>query len=216
MIFFPFDIPVDPDAGTARNLLLSELSKPEYRAAQPTWFDRLSSDFFAWIMSIRLQANDASQGPILFIVGAIIIVAIIAAYLVFGPPRLNRRSSVGLLFGQDDQRSASQMRRAAEDFALAGDYTLAFQERFRAIARGLAERTIVTVTPGTTAVGFARAASNFLPTLAERLGAAAIGFDAVRYLGAVGTEAGYRSLSALDDDVATAKPLVTELTATAS
>lgn len=210
MILFPFDVPVQPDAGPARQLLLTELSKPEYRAAQPTLFDRLSSDFFAWLMSIRIQANGALQGPILLVVGAVIVVAIVAAYLVFGPPRLNRRSTVGVLFGEDDQRDATAMRRAAEDAARAGDYTLAIEERFRAIARGLAERTIVTVTPGTTAVGFAVRASTSFPPFTDRLAAAAASFDGVRYLGVIGTEVAYGELTGLDGDLAASRARLPE------
>jgi hypothetical protein len=215
MILFPFDIPVQPDAGPARRLVIAELSKPEYRAAQPTLFDRLSSDFFTWLMSIRIQANGASQGPILLVVGIVIVVAIIAAYLAFGPPRLNRRSTIGVLFGEDDQRDATAMRRAAEDAARAGDYTLAIEERFRAIARGLAERTIVTVTPGTTAVGFASRASTFFPPFSDRLSAAATSFDGVRYLGVIGTEEAYRELADLDGDLAGSRPRLPEFATSA-
>ncbi len=210
MILFPFDIPVQPDAGPARRLIITELSKPEYRAAQPTLFDRLSSDFFTWLMSIRIQANGVTQGPILLIVGGVIVVAIVAAYLAFGPPRLNRRSSVGVLFGEDDERGATAMRRAAEDAARAGDFTLAIEERFRAIARGLAERTIVTVTPGTTALGFAGRASVPFPSFADRLSTAATSFDGVRYLGVVGTETAYRELTDLDGDLAAVRPRLPE------
>jgi hypothetical protein len=215
MILFPFDIPVQPDAGPARRLVIAELSKPEYRAAQPTLFDRLSSDFFTWLMSIRIQANGASQGPILLVVGIVIVVAIIAAYLAFGPPRLNRRSTIGVLFGEDDQRDATAMRRAAEDAARAGDYTLAIEECFRAIARGLAERTIVTVTPGTTAVGFASRASTSFPPFSDRLSAAATSFDGVRYLGVIGTEEAYRELADLDGDLASSRPRLPELATSA-
>jgi hypothetical protein len=215
MILFPFDIPVQPDAGPARRLVIAELSKPEYRAAQPTLFDRLSSDFFTWLMSIRIQANGASQGPILLVVGIVIVVAIIAAYLAFGPPRLNRRSTIGVLFGEDDQRDATAMRRAAEDAARAGDYTLAIEERFRAIARGLAERTIVTVTPGTTAVGFASRASTSFPPFSDRLSAAATSFDGVRYLGVIGTEEAYRELADLDGDLAGSRPRLPEFATSA-
>jgi hypothetical protein len=215
MILFPFDIPVQPDAGPARRLVIAELSKPEYRAAQPTLFDRLSSDFFTWLMSIRIQANGASQGPILLVVGIVIVVAIIAAYLAFGPPRLNRRSTIGVLFGEDDQRDATAMRRAAEDAARAGDYTLAIEECFRAIARGLAERTIVTVTPGTTAVGFASRASTSFPPFSDRLSAAATSFDEVRYLGVIGTEEAYRELADLDGDLAGSRPRLPEFATSA-
>lgn len=208
MIPFPSRVPVDPDAGPARRWIIAELSKPEYRAAQPTWFDRLSSDFWNWLNGLTLQADGVTQGPILLIVCAIVVAAIVAAYFVFGPPRLNRRSAIGMLFGEDDDRDAAAMRRAAEDAAARGDYTAAIQELFRSIARGLVERTIVTTTPGTTARDFAVRAAVAFPALADRLISSATAFDRVRYLGAPGTEDDYLAIAELESELHAAHPVL--------
>jgi hypothetical protein len=207
MIAIPFRVPVDPDSGPARQWVIAELSKPEYQAAQPTWFDRLSTAFTDWLDGLKLQTDGVTQTPVLLIVGAIVIAALVAAYFVFGAPRLNRRSStVGALFGDADVRDAAAMRRAAQDAAQRADYAVAIQELFRALARELAERTIVTTDPGTTAVGFSTRAAVAFPAFSDRLAAAAAGFDRVRYLGSDGTRDDYRALVELESGLRTARP----------
>ncbi len=201
MIRLPFDVPVDPHSGPAREWIIAELSKPEYQAAKPTWFDQASAAFWNWLNSLKLQANGVTQAPVLLLVGLVVIAVIVAAYLFFGPPRLNRRSSVGALFGQSDERNAEAMRRSAADAAARSDYTVAIEELFRSVARGLAERTIVTTSPGTTARDFAAQAGVMFPLLAGRLVAAAMTFDRVRYLGDIGTAEAYLELVALDAEV---------------
>ncbi|MBK4346408.1 DUF4129 domain-containing protein [Lacisediminihabitans changchengi] len=205
----PLDVPVNPDAGQARDWIIAELTKPEYRAPEPTWFDRLSQGFLDWLGSLKFSVGGAAQGPLLFIVGGVLVAAAVTAYLIFGPPRLGRRSAiVGSLFGQDDSRDAAAMRRAAADAAGREDYTLAIEEQFRAIARALAERTVLTVSPGTTARDFSGRAGASFPSLAGRLATAAETFDAVRYLGRPGTRDGYLELTALDTELRGARPLL--------
>jgi len=206
----PLDVPVDPDAAEARDWIIAELSKPEYRAAEPTWFDRLSQAFLDWLGSLTFSPGGAIQAPLLFVVGGILVAAAVVAYLIFGPPRLGRRSAVvGTLFGDDDSRDAAAMRRAAADAAARQDYTLAIEEQFRAIARALAERTVLTVSPGTTAHSFATRAAAAFPQLADQLGDAAETFDGVRYLGRPGTREGYLTLTALDAELRTARARLT-------
>ncbi|MET0991913.1 MAG: DUF4129 domain-containing protein [Lacisediminihabitans sp.] len=208
-MILPFDVPVDPDSGQARDWIIAELSRPEYRAAEPTWFDRLSQAFLDWLGSLTVNPSGAFQAPLLFLVGGILIAAAVVAYLIFGPPRLGRRSAVvGTLFGDDDSRDSAAMRRAAADAAAREDYRLAIEEQFRSIARGLAERTVLTVSPGTTAHAFAARAGAAFPALAGRLESAAETFDGVRYLGRPGTLDGYLALTALDAELRTARPLL--------
>lgn len=203
----PSDVPVDPDAPEATRLLIAELSKAPYQAARPTPFDLAAKAVSDWIDSLQLGA---AQGPPVMgiaVVLAIVVGALIVAFLVFGVPRLNRRSRVtGSLFGDDDARSAARIRQEAERAAAAGDYSTAVVEMFRAIARGLAERTIVTTTPGTTARGFAeRAGVSFAPLAAQLLSSAA-SFDGVRYLGRTGTAEEYAEIARLERDLRSAKP----------
>ncbi|MCU1515121.1 MAG: rane protein [Microbacteriaceae bacterium] len=205
--WLPLGVPVDPDAGQARRWIVQELAKPEYRAAQPTWFDRLSAAVRDWLDSLTLRTDGVSQGPILAIAAVLVLAALVAAFLIFGLPRINRRSGVtGGLFGEDDDRDAAAMRRSAQLAAGHGDWATAIEEMFRAIARGLAERTILSTSPGTTARDFATRAGAAFPERAERLSEAATTFDAVRYLGGSGTEADYLALTVLEDELRASRP----------
>ncbi|WP_354499715.1 DUF4129 domain-containing protein [Mycetocola sp. 2940] len=188
-----------PDAPEARDWLIEELSKPEYTAARPSLFDLLSQEFFAWLA--RLFQPGASVGldwlPVAVV--GLVIAGLVVALVIWGVPRVNRRSRPATgLFGDDDRRTASELRRAAAAAASAGDWTLAVLEQFRAVARGLAERTIVLVSPGTTAHDVAGRASAAFPAASDDLAGAADVFDRVRYLGSDGTPADYERLRRLD------------------
>lgn len=205
------DVPVDPDAGPARQWIIEELSKPAYQAAQPNWFDQLSAAFWKWLTSLNF-GNSGANGIILLVVIVIIIAAIVAAFLLFGAPRLNRRSAVtGAMFGEEDDRDANAIRAAADAAAARQEWTLAIEELFRSIARGLAERTVVTASPGTTARDFAARAGVSFPPLADRLVAAARAFDEVRYLGHDGTEAAFRDVAGLESELRAARPVLEPL-----
>ena len=203
-------VPVDPDAPEARQWLLDELSGADYRAAQPTWFDRLSGAIGDWLNSLRFETADGSDLGVLVIV-LVVVVVLVIAFLVFGLPRLNRRSSVtGSLFGEDDDRDAAAIRRAAEAAAAVGDYALAIAEMYRAIARGLAERTVLSTSPGTTAHAFALRAGASFPGFAAPLSAAAADFDDVRYLGRAGSRERYTAIADLEIGLRSASPAALE------
>ena len=139
----PFAVPVDPTAPVAQQWVIDELSKPAYQSAKPTLFDQISKAIQDWLNSLKIASI---QGPPALGVGVLVllvVVAVIVAFLVFGAPRLNSRSAVtGALFGDADARDAATIRRDAEAAARAGDLSLAIIEMFRALARGLAERTV--------------------------------------------------------------------------
>ena len=203
------EVPVDPEAPEAREWLIQELSKPEYQEAKPTWIDLLVNAFWEWIQSLQFGEVQGPPALGLGIIVAVIVVGLIVAFLVFGMPRLNRRSKVtGTLFGEDDDRDAAAMRKAAQDAAARGDYSTAVAELFRSIARGLAERTIVITTPGTTAHDFSLRAATSFPGFEGRLAEAAAAFDDVRYLGGDGTAEQYEALASLERDLRTARPVM--------
>jgi len=206
------DVPVDPDADTARELLLGELGKPVYQAARPTWFDLVSKAVGDWLASLRVPDGSGLGGLIPLVVVIIVVVLVVVAFLVFGRPRLNRRSrfSDGTLFGDDDTRSAAQLRADAARAAAAGDFTLAIQEAFRGLARGLAERTVLSTAPGTTAQDFGRRAGTAFPALQAELAAGAARFDGVRYLEQQGTREGYDGIAALDRRLQSERPAALE------
>ncbi|WP_431246851.1 DUF4129 domain-containing protein [Leifsonia xyli] len=194
------DIPVDPSSPEAQQWLRDELARPEYQAAKPTWFDLASKAVQDWLASL-FQGPGGDAGPVLLLVVVIVIAGlIVAAFFVFGRPRANRRSTLERrsLFGSDGPRSAADLRSSAEKAARAGDWVLAIEEQFRAIAAAMDERTLVRVTPGTTATEFAQYAGTVAPDEREALREAARSFDEVRYLDRPGTEAAFQRLVALD------------------
>ncbi|MCU1636438.1 MAG: hypothetical protein JWQ68_1677, partial [Cryobacterium sp.] len=141
------------------------------------------------------------------LLGAVGAAVLVATLLVFGLPRLNRRSGQDPgLFAGDDRRTADQLRRDARAAAAAGDWNGASEEMFRTITRDLDERTILTATPGTTAHSVALLAASAFPDEGARLAEGARVFDEVRYLGRAGTENGYRLLEELDRDLRDARP----------
>jgi Domain of unknown function (DUF4129) len=201
--------PLDPTAPEAKDLVLRELAKPEYAAARPTWFDKLASGFWDWLNSLQFAGTGGPPGLGIVIIVVIVLAALVVAFLVFGLPRINRRSTVSAeLFGQTDERDAAGLRAAASAAAARGDYVLAIEELFRAIARGLAERTLVPVTPGTTARGFAASAGRVFEVQASGLADAAAAFDDVRYLGGAGRREAYDAMVDLERDLRGAKPAI--------
>jgi hypothetical protein len=133
------------------------------------------------------------------IVVGVVAALIVVAFLVFGLPRLRRaRGATVPLFDDRDVRDLAALRRAAVAAAAAADWPLAIEERFRAIVRGLVDRDLVQVHPGTTARGFADAATPRFPEFAAELRAAAAGFEGVRYLGRAGDAADYERATALE------------------
>lgn len=207
------DVPVDPDAPEARDWILDELSKQPYQAAKPNLLDQLAQQILNWLDDLFSWVASAGQGtqtgtPVgLLAILIPVLVIVVLAFLIYGVPRLNRRSRVtGALFGEDDDRDAAAMRRDAERSAAAGDYATAIAELFRALARGLAERTLVTTYPGTTAHEFARRAGTVFPGSGPQLTAAAGDFDDVRYLGGAGTREQWEAMVELERRLRTARP----------
>lgn len=202
---------LDPDAREAQRWLRDELAKAPYQTAQPTWFDRLSKAVVDWFASLTAPDGGAFGSWVPVIIIVIVVALLVVAWLIFGPPRLNRRSRLAEeLFAEDDRRTADDMRRSATDAAQRGDWSLASTEIFRALARGLAERTVLTVSPGTTAHDFGRRAARAFPTAEDRLAAAAGVFDDVRYLDRPGTKAGFRELLDLERQLSSAVPTLLE------
>ncbi len=200
--------PVTPNGPTAQNWIVRELAKGQYRASQPTWFDRAATAVSNWFNSLGTKSGPSIPGLGPLVIVVIVAVILIIAFFVFGLPRLNRRSAVsGELFGEDDQRSAAEILRAARAAAAGGDYALAIMEGLRSIARSLGDRTLVTMFPGLTAQDFARRASGVFPTYSTQLASIARSFDAVRYLDEPGSEQQWREVERLARDLASAQPV---------
>lgn len=206
--------PLTPDGDQARRWAQEELAQPVYAAAKPTLADRIAqavSDFFAHLFT---SAPTGAWAWWVGVVAAIVVVlVIVAAFFIWGRPRaaLRTRRAAGGLFGDAEGRTAAQLRRAADAAAARGAWDEAVILRFRALARGLDERDIVSTGPGATAHSFARAAGRRIPSAAAALESAAGAFDDVRYLRRPGSSALYDRV--LDAETATTAPAVAGATA---
>lgn len=201
--------PLTPDGDQARDWAEQELLDPAYDIAQPTAFDRVAqaiSDFLAGLFDTRVEG---AWGSWLALIAAVVVTGVIvAAFLIWGRPRVQARgrARVAELFGDDEARSAALLRRDAEAHARRGEWDVAVILRFRALARDLAQRGVVDTPPGTTVHGFARAAARAFPASAPDLETTAAAFDDVRYLRRPGTAQLYRRVTDTDDAVARARP----------
>jgi hypothetical protein len=210
----PLDVPVDPSAPVAQHWLEQELSKPQYQAGRPGLFQQILRSFLDWLQGI-LPSTAPSGLPglpdlraLLALLGiAALAVILVVVFAKYGAPRLNRRSRAGgELFGEGDDRDAETLRRDAARAAAAGDYATAIADLFRALARRLDERAVVSTFPGTTARGFARGAGDAFPAAAGRLSACARDFEGVRYLGAAGTAEQWERIRTLEAELHDARP----------
>ena len=210
----PGAVPVQPGGDQARQWLVQELAKAPYQAAKPTPFDIVAQAVLQWFQSLFTSKTSVAP-PVLLVAALIVVVALIVVALVlFGVPRVNRRSrGGGGLFGEDDRRTADQLRRSSAAALAAGDWSTAVLERFRGLARGLDERTVLTVFPGTTATGFARRAAQAFPGEQRELESAAAVFDDVRYAGRPATRGEAESVAALDERLSAARPLLEDAVA---
>lgn len=202
--------PVTPDGDEARRWAEQELSDPVYTEAQPTAIDRIARAIADFVESLFDAELDGGWGPAFAIVAAVIVVVlVVVAFLVWGRPRAVARSRAASaeLFGDTERRTATDLRRAAASRAAKGEWDAAIVLRFRALARGLAERGIVDTPPGATVHAFARAAARAFPGQAADLEDAATAFDDVRYLRRPGTAALYRRVADVDDAVVAARPV---------
>ncbi|MGN6274240.1 MAG: DUF4129 domain-containing protein [Protaetiibacter sp.] len=209
----PLDAPLDPDREEARRLLQEELAKARYQEREAAQTPQWLKDFYQWLQDLTDSLGGEGTVPGWIVLLVIVALAVIVvAFLVFGVPRLRARSRVRTagdeLFEADDHRDAAAMRRDADAAARAGRWGEAIAERFRAIARSLHERTLVSTVPGSTAHDVARRAATSLPEHAAALEEAAHDFDAVRYLGDRGDRERYERLAALDDAVARTRPVL--------
>lgn len=197
--------PLTPDAGQARRWARDELAQEVYAEAEPGLLSRAVS----WLLEqlSRLELPD-TPGSRLWLVALLVAVAVgvLVALRLAGPVRLRRRAPVGDVLG-GTTRTAAEHRRAADEAAAAGRWDVAVQERFRAIARALDERALVTLGPGRTADEVAREAAVVLPAHAEELREAARVFDDVRYGGRPAGPAQDERLRRLDTALAAARPL---------
>lgn len=195
--------PVEPDEPTARRWLEEELSHPEYGEARQTWLDRLIQDLFN-----LLTDSDGLPAPAgVLLVVLVVVVAGAVILLAAGPARRTARiaGQAPSIFAGAAMDAAGH-RRLAEEHASAARWEDAVRERFRAIVRGLQERTLLDDRPGLTADEAAGQAGPRLPEQAGSLRACAVLFDEVSFGDRRTDSAGYDLVRRTDDSVAAARP----------
>jgi hypothetical protein len=191
--------PLLPEPDDARRELVRELTGADYAAARPTWLDRAAQAFWDWIAGIRFGGTEGAPAAALLVALIVVVAIVVVVFVVYGRPRLDRRSeSVGRVFGVDDD----SLRAAARAAAARGDHATAVAESFRAMTRALVDRDAITTSPGTTANGVGDRAGRVFPDRVTELRAAARAFDEVRYLGRPGSDADYRAVAELDRTLA--------------
>jgi len=174
------DIPVDPDAETARRWAAQELADPIYHQGTPLW-ERL----YNWIGEQLDTVHRSTAANLTILLWALValVVIIVVSFAVAGPvqrSRALRRVHPPRLL-DDDSRTAAQIRADAAQADTSGDAALALAEWFRATVRGLEERTLLDEQPGRTADEVVRDVAPRLSALGTDLTTAAHSFDRVVY-----------------------------------
>ena len=209
-------LPLIPDGDEAREWAERELSRPVYAEAQPTPLDRIAravAEFFEDLFNSELPGGWG--GPLALVVALVLTGLLVAAFLIWGRPRLSaaRHPHRWSCSARRSAGAPRELRRAAAAEAAAGRWEDAIVLRFRALARGVAERGVLEPAPGATVHAFARQAALVFPVEVERLDAAASAFDDVRYLRRPGTAALYARVADADDALVAARPIASTVPA---
>jgi hypothetical protein len=200
-------VPLVPSRDEARGWAVRELADPAYARAQPGLLERAVRWVLDRLAALRLRADvlpDARTGVVL----AVLLLALVAALVLLRTGRLRgagRAPGPATVFA-GATRSAAAYRQLADEAAARGDWTGAVRERFRAVVRGLEERTVLDERPGRTADEAAAEAGRALPGQAADLTVAARLFDEVTYGGRPAGPEHDAPLRSLDAAVAAARP----------
>lgn len=199
---------LDPSPGPARSLLREELAKAQYSDGG-TLVDRL----LEWVQRHWNQLNDSAErssallSPLTTAVLGVLVIGLLAYVL----PRVRRERRAGRGGGpvlEDLRTSAQAYRERAASALRHGRHGVAVVEAFRAIARGMTDRTVLSGEAGQTAHEIGQQLAAAFPSYAVRLGAAADLFDAVRYGRATVTRQQAEAVIQLDTELARARPVL--------
>ncbi len=196
------DIPVTPDADTARQWAVDELSKQAYQPHEPSLYDRIVQ----WVQDMLSHINDFgarfSGGQVILILVVIALIVVGVVLLIVGPLRRSRRGARAHSVFEDDVRTASAMREASTAAAREGRWNAALLDRYRAVIRSLEERELLDERPGMTAHEAAILTGARFTDIASLARDVADLFDAVRYGDATATQGDYERAVDLDDRLA--------------
>jgi hypothetical protein len=192
------DIPVTPDAETARQWAADELAKAAYQPHSDSPPEKAQSWIADFLNSLdNLWSGLGAGGAAL----AILVIALVVAAVVFavvGPMRRARRRAREHLVFEDDTRDAATMRASAEQAAERGLWRLAVLERYRGVIRSLEERDLIPERPGMTAHEAAEQTARRFPDVRHLVGYCSDVFDGVRYGHSEATSEDYDKMVSLD------------------
>lgn len=209
----PFDVPVQPDAETARRWAREELADPIYHETE-SLLDRAVSWFLEQLERLSEAASGVDARTAVVVIVALLVAGVVIALLVAGPVRRARsaRRASGAVF-TDDVRTTAQLRASADALAAQGLWSQAVLDRFRAILRSLEDRALLDDRPGRTAHEATDEAAARLPDVAPELVRAGRLFDDVCY-GDVDAEPDDDAwLRELDQRVTASRPVAAQVAA---
>lgn len=201
------DVPVEPDAGTARQWAVEELSAPIYNE-RPSVLQMLLDWILEQFQQVQTATGAVDPARAALIVGGVVLVVALIVLLVAGPVRRARTARRSVEVFGDDTRTADELRTSADGLAAQGRFADAVLDRFRAIMRSLEDRALLDDLPGRTAHEAAERSADRLPACAEDLRAAGRLFDDVCYGHADATVDHDSWLREVDRRVADARPAV--------
>jgi hypothetical protein len=206
-----WDAPIDLDRAEAARQAAAELADPAYRAARPSWLERLVAWLLDQLTDLISRASAAAPGGWWGILGLAVVIAVTIIVIRWrvGPIARNQALELSL----DPSVPASQYRARAAASALAGDWGEAVTLRMSAIVRAAEERGLVPARPGRTVDEFAQAVGQVAPQAATSVMRAATVFDRVRYGSRAADQGDYAAIVAADDDLAAAPRVSSEVTA---
>lgn len=200
--------PLDPSSGEARRWLADELAKGEY-STQENPLRRAIRAAIEWFQGLfdGAAGETISAWWALAIVLALAVVIGLAAWAVarLQPGRRAADVSAGGVFDESGV-SAVEYRRRAQAAHVAGDFSAAVLDAYRAIVAGAVERFVLDDRPGATARELALALGESFPDDAAALRDAAQAFGAVRYGDQHADVATAEVLLALEQRLAIASP----------
>lgn len=212
----PSEVPVQPDAETARRWVQEELTDPIYHETE-SLLDR----FIDWLLEQLDRLGEAASGvdarTALVVIVGVLVIGVVIALVVAGPVRRARaaRRSTGAVFA-DDTRSTAELRASADAFAAQGLWSEAVLDRFRAILRSLEDRALLDDRPGRTAHEATDEAAARLPDVAADLVQAGRLFDDVCYGDRQAVPDDDAWLRELDQRVTASRPVSAQVAAVAA
>lgn len=195
---------IDPDH--ARDLLRQELANPEY-APQRNWLQEARDWIIDHVLDPILRHANSAPGVVIIVVLVLLGIAVAYSLTRFRARRAAPAAAGDLVF-TDATATAAQLRTSAADATARGDFTRAYLEYFRAVARSGQERALVPADPGLTAHELGRPLAACFPAEASEIITAASGFDLFRYGEVLASEADVTRIQGLDERLRAARPAV--------